>query len=116
MKTIKTCCFALLTLAAVGSVQASDTVDAAIGGGLGGAAGAAIGNEVGGRDGAIIGGAVGAAAGTAITTDGDHDRPRHRYVEYPEYGGDTTTAISVRPARPRKATADRPDTGRRWLC
>jgi outer membrane lipoprotein SlyB len=84
--TIKTSCFALLTLAAVGSVQASDTMDAAIGGGLGGAAGAAIGNEVGGRDGAIIGGAVGAAAGAAITTDRDGDRHRHRYVEYPEYG------------------------------
>ncbi|ANX03201.1 glycine zipper domain-containing protein [Immundisolibacter cernigliae] len=86
MKTIKTCCFALLTLVAVSSVQASDTVDAAIGGGLGGAAGAAIGNEVGGRDGAIIGGAVGAAAGAAITTDDDRDHyrdGRRRYVEYP---------------------------------
>lgn len=53
-----------------------DTVEAAIGGGLGGAAGAAIGNEVGGRDGAIIGGALGGAGGAAIATDDDrhHDR------------------------------------------
>ncbi|HCO42618.1 MAG TPA: hypothetical protein DCZ11_04205 [Gammaproteobacteria bacterium] len=84
---MKTCCFALLTVVAVGGVQASDTVDAAIGGGLGGAAGAAIGNEVGGRDGAIIGGAVGAAAGAAIATDRDRDHHGHRYVEYPRYGG-----------------------------
>jgi len=54
-----------------------ETVDAAVGGGLGGAAGAAIGNEIGGRNGAILGGAVGGAGGAAITTDDDdHDHYR----------------------------------------
>lgn len=57
----------------------NDTLDAAIGGGLGGAAGAAIGNEVGGRNGAILGGALGAAGGAAVTTDRYHD---HYYGDH----------------------------------
>lgn len=80
----------LITLLGTAPAFAGDTVDAAIGGGLGGAAGAAIGNEVGGRDGAIIGGALGGGVGAAITTDGhdDHDRyerPRRVYYD-DDYG------------------------------
>lgn len=79
---------ALFALALAAPAHAGDTLDAAIGGGLGGAAGAAVGNEIGGRSGAIIGGAVGAAAGTAITTNDDHDHDgRRRYVEYPNHDG-----------------------------
>ena len=87
MNISKICHFAIMALALTGVAQAGDTLDAAIGGGLGGAAGAAIGNEVGGRQGAIIGGAVGAAAGTAITTDDERDSDHHRYVEYPSHAG-----------------------------
>ena len=87
MKKIPSRYIALLALALAAPAYAGDTLDAAIGGGLGGAAGAAVGNEIGGRQGAIIGGAVGAAAGTAITTDNHHHRDydyRRRYVEYPD--------------------------------
>ncbi|GAB3670906.1 glycine zipper domain-containing protein [Salinisphaera aquimarina] len=67
----------------------NDTVDAAIGGGLGGAAGAAVGNEIGGRNGAIIGGAVGAAGGAAVTTNDDHDdHRRYRDHDRDYYGRD----------------------------
>ena len=64
---------------------AGDTLDAAVGGGLGGAAGAAVGNEIGGRQGAIIGGALGAATGAAITTSGDGREHRRSYGEHPAY-------------------------------
>lgn len=77
----------VMALLAAAPVFAGDTMDAAIGGGLGGAAGAAIGNEVGGRDGAIIGGALGAGVGAAVTTDGHgghYERP-HR-VDYDDHG------------------------------
>lgn len=70
--------FLALALAlSAGPALADDTVDAALGGGLGGAAGAVLGNEIGGRNGAILGGAVGAAAGTAITVDRDRHYDRH---------------------------------------
>lgn len=79
----------LITALGAAPVFAGETLDAAIGGGLGGAAGAAIGNEVGGRDGAIIGGALGGGVGAAITTDDhDHDRyerPRRVYYD-DDYG------------------------------
>lgn len=86
---MKTRLLALGVMAALAGAPAfaGDTVDAAIGGGLGGAAGAAIGNEVGGRDGAIIGGALGAGVGAAVTTDG-HDHDRHdgrRRVYYDDH-------------------------------
>jgi outer membrane lipoprotein SlyB len=69
---------ALAVALVAGPALADDTLDAALGGGLGGATGAVLGNEVGGRSGAILGGAVGAAAGTAITVDGDrHYDDRH---------------------------------------
>ena len=58
---------------------ADDSVDAAIGGGIGGAIGAVIGNEVGGSDGAILGGALGGAGGAAIATDDDRDYRRDDY-------------------------------------
>lgn len=66
---------------------ADDTLDAAIGGGLGGAAGAAIGNEVGGRQGAIVGGALGGGVGAAIATDddGDHDHDGRRVYRGEDY-------------------------------
>lgn len=68
-------------LTAVPALADRDTLDAAIGGGLGGAAGAAIGNEIGGRNGAILGGAAGAAGGAAISTDrrDDYYGDRRRY-------------------------------------
>jgi hypothetical protein len=84
---MKTRMAALGVIALLGTApaMAGETMDAAIGGGLGGAAGAALGNEVGGRDGAIIGGALGAGVGAAIATDGhDHDgyeRPRRVYYD-----------------------------------
>ena len=60
-----------LMLACIDANAGNDTLDAAIGGGIGGAVGAAIGNELGGRNGAIIGGALGATAGAHIATDRD---------------------------------------------
>jgi len=57
----------------------NDSLDAAIGAGVGGALGAAIGNELGGRDGAMIGGALGATAGAGVATGGGghHVQPYH---------------------------------------
>lgn len=60
---------------------ASQTGQAAIGGGLGGALGGAVGSEVGGRTGAIIGSGVGAAAGAAIATDGYNDEGYHYHQQ-----------------------------------
>ena len=66
-----------------GAALADDTLENAIGGGLGGAAGAAIGNEVGGQTGAIVGGGVGGAGGAVVADklgdDDDYDRRDHRY-------------------------------------
>lgn len=67
----------IAALIATPALAGNQTLDAAIGGGLGGAAGAAIGNEVGGRNGAILGGALGAAGGAAVTTDEQRDRRYH---------------------------------------
>lgn len=77
-----------LSFAAAGPALAldNDTVDAAVGGGLGGAAGAAIGNEIGGRTGAVLGGAAGAAGGAAITTDDDDGHHRRDYDRYESRG------------------------------
>lgn len=58
-------------LVAAPAIADDDTLEAAIGGGLGGAAGAAIGNEIGGDEGAIIGGALGAAGGAYLATEED---------------------------------------------
>lgn len=58
-------------LAAPAYALDDESVEAAVGGGLGGAIGAVIGNELGGESGAILGGALGAAGGAALTVDGD---------------------------------------------
>jgi hypothetical protein len=69
----------LAVLCSAPALAGNQSLDAAIGGGLGGAAGAAIGSELGGRQGAIVGGALGAATGAAVTTSG------HREPEYVPY-------------------------------
>lgn len=80
------CAGAVMVLASMPAFALdNDTVDAAIGGGLGGAAGAAIGNEIGGRNGAIVGGALGGAGGAAVTTDRDDHRRDHRRYHDDDY-------------------------------
>jgi len=58
-----------------GASFAGDTLNSAIGGGLGGAAGAAVGNAIGGSTGAIVGGGLGGAGGAVVSNSvNDHNR------------------------------------------
>ncbi|HET7315365.1 hypothetical protein [Salinisphaera sp.] len=59
--------------------MANDTLNSALGGGLGGAIGAMIGGSMGGQTGAVIGGGLGGAGGAVLAdiyNDDDDDRYR----------------------------------------
>lgn len=63
---------------ASGSALAGDTLNSALGGGLGGAIGAAVGGSMGGQTGAVIGGGLGGAGG-AVIADKLNERDDYRY-------------------------------------